>query len=76
VRGDHHGRAAGQGHLDAGHRSADAGVLGDVARVVLRHVEVGPDEDAAAAGTAFVAEVGKAQDIHGGSLSNEGNPSF
>ena len=49
VRGDHHRRAGVQRHADAGHRGADARVFGDVAGVVLRHVEVGADEHALAA---------------------------
>jgi hypothetical protein len=35
-----------------------------VAGIVQRHVEIGTDEDATAAGAAFVAQVGKAQDVH------------
>jgi hypothetical protein len=34
--------------LNAGHRSADARIVGDVAGVVLRNVEIGADEDALA----------------------------
>jgi hypothetical protein len=44
VAGDHHRRTGVQRHADAGHRGADAGVFGDAAGVVLRHVEVGTDE--------------------------------
>ena len=50
VRGDHHRRAGGERHLDGRQRGADAGVLGDAAGVVLRHVEVGANEDATAGG--------------------------
>jgi len=50
VRGDHHRGTGVERQLDAGHRGADAGVLGDVAGIVLRHVEVGTDEDALAGG--------------------------
>jgi hypothetical protein len=37
-----------EGVLDGRDRGADAGVFGDVAGVVLGHVEVGADEDALA----------------------------
>ena len=50
VRGDHHrARRARARVADAGERGADARVFGDRAGVVLRHVEVGADEDALAA---------------------------
>ncbi len=45
VAGDHHGSARIECHLDARHAGADAGVFGDVAGVVLRHIEVGADKN-------------------------------
>src|SRR5207237_925963 len=48
VGGDHHRGAALERQLDAGHRGADARVVGDAA-VLDRNVEVGADEDALAA---------------------------
>ena len=46
MRGHHHRRAIFQRELNCRHRGANAGVVGDVAGVVLRHVQVGADEDA------------------------------
>jgi hypothetical protein len=46
VAGHHHGGAGVQRHADGGNGGADAGVFGDVAGVVQRHVQVGTDEDA------------------------------
>ena len=40
-------------------------LLGDAAGVVLRHVQVGTDEYALAAGLAVGAKVGEAKDMHG-----------
>jgi hypothetical protein len=51
-----------------GTEGADARVLGDLAGVVLRHVQVGADEDALAGHAALGNEVGKAKDVHGGIL--------
>jgi hypothetical protein len=66
VGGDHHRGAGLQGHLDAGHRGADAGVLGDAARVVQRDVQVGADEHALARHLALGDEIGETDDVHGG----------
>jgi hypothetical protein len=49
VRGDHDRRTAREGVADRGHRGADARVVGDRPRVILRDVEVGANEDALAA---------------------------
>src|SRR6202008_1966694 len=49
MRGHHDRGALLQRELDAGHGGADARVVGDGAAVVLRHVQVGADEDALAA---------------------------
>jgi hypothetical protein len=46
VRGDHDGGAGLEGGGDRRHGGADAGVFGDVAGVILRHVQVGADEHA------------------------------
>ena len=45
VRGEHHARALLDGELDRGQALADAGVVGDGAAGVERHVEVDADED-------------------------------
>jgi hypothetical protein len=63
VRGDHHRRAGLQALADGRQRGADAGVLGDVAGVVLRHVEVGADEDALTLELASGDQVGEAEDV-------------
>ena len=55
---------------DAGHAGADAGVFGDVAGVVLRHVQVGADEDALAGHLAGGDEVGEAEDVHSGAVGS------
>ena len=73
VRGNHHRSASLERHLDAGHRGADAGVFGDAAGVVLRHVQVSADEDALAGDPAGGHEIGKTEDVHGGSLEESGN---
>jgi hypothetical protein len=46
-------------------RGAHTRVFGDAARVVLRHVEVGTDEDALAGSLALRTEIGEADDVHG-----------
>ena len=61
VRGDHHRSAVLEAVLQGRQRRTDARVLGDVAGIVLRHVEVGADEDA----FAFDVEVGKLENVHG-----------
>ncbi|MNN58444.1 hypothetical protein D3C81_1734920 [compost metagenome] len=82
VGGDHHRGAGGEAGLDRGHRGADAGVLGDMAGVVLRHVQVGADEDPLAGDFALGNQIGKTQDSgHDGerreiSLKNRGNGDF
>ena len=48
--------------LDARQRGADPRVLGDAAGVVLRHVQVGTDEDAAAGQGAARGEIGEAEE--------------
>jgi hypothetical protein len=62
--GDHHGRSRVQRHLDARNRSANAGVFGDAARIILRHIQVSSDKDALALGFALGAQIGKSQDVH------------
>jgi hypothetical protein len=66
VRRHHHGRARLQRHLDGRHRSADARVFGDVARIVLRHVQVRADEHALAGHFALGHEVFESEDGHDG----------
>src|SRR6218665_2877786 len=66
VAGHHHGGSGLKRHADAVQRGPDAGVLGDAAGSVLRHVQVGADEDAPALGLAPGAQIGKAEDVvHG-----------
>ena len=62
VGGDHYRRALFEGVADARQRGADAGVVGDGERVVLRDVEVGADEDA----QPFDVKVGETLESHGG----------
>jgi hypothetical protein len=65
VAGDHHGGASVQRHADARHRGTHAGVFGDVAGGVLRHVEVGADEHALAGYPVGGDEVGETDHFHG-----------
>ena len=65
VRGHHHGRTSVQRHLEARQGSPDAGVFCDVAGIVLRHIEVGTDENALPGHLALGAQVGKTDDVHG-----------
>ena len=62
MRGHHHRRPSVQSHLDARDGGANARVFGDVAVVVLRHVQVSADEDAFALELTFGDEVGEADD--------------
>ena len=59
VAGDHHRSAGIERHPDAGHTGANAGVFGDIARVVLRHIEVGPDKHPFALGKAAGDHISK-----------------
>src|SRR3989344_3050478 len=68
VAGHHDGRPGVQRHADAGDRCADAGVFGDAASIVLGNVQVGTDENALALGLALGAQIGKAEDVHGGGV--------
>ena len=65
MRGNHDGSTSVQRHQDAGHAGPDAGVLGDVAGVVLRHIQVRADEDALAGDFATGAQVGETDEVHG-----------
>ena len=60
VRRHHHGRAARQRVADRGHRRAYPRVVGDVAGIVLRDVQVRTDEYALAADV----DVGESFEIH------------
>src|SRR5690606_16534867 len=62
VGGDHHGRARIEAVPDRRDGRADAGVVGDPARVVLRHVEVGANEHAPAG----EIQVGESLESHDG----------
>jgi hypothetical protein len=70
VRGDHDGRARVECQADGGHAGADARVFGDTTLLVLRHVEVGADEDALALDAALGTEIGEADE--GGHVGNPG----
>ena len=48
MRGDHHRRARFQRRANRGHRRTNARVFGDVARVVLRNIQIGANENATA----------------------------
>ena len=56
---DHHGRAGVQRQANAGHGGADAGVFGNAAGVVERHVQVGADEHALAGQGAGLGQRGQ-----------------
>ena len=60
VGGDHDGGALVQRGLDGRHRSPDAGVVGDVAVLIQRDVEVAADEDF----LAFQVEVCQSLEFH------------
>jgi hypothetical protein len=60
VRSHHHRGAAGERVADAGHRCANARIVGDRARVVLRDVQVRADEHPLSANV----DVGKAAKVH------------
>ena len=60
MRRDHHRGAAPERVPDRGYGRPDARVVGDVAGVVLRHVQVGADEHALAADV----EIGEALEFH------------
>ncbi len=49
---------------DGRHRGADAGVFGDIAGIVLRHVEIGADEHALALELTLLGQVGEANELH------------
>ena len=57
MAGHHHGGACIQGHLNAGHGGANAGVFRDVARIVLRHIQIGTDKNTLAFDFALCAQI-------------------
>ena len=65
VAGHHDGCACIQGHLNARHRGANARVFGDVPGIVLRHIQIGTDENTLAFHTASRAQIGKTNHVHG-----------
>ena len=65
MRCNHHCRTRVECHFDGRQRGTDAGVLGDIAGIVLRHVEISADKDAFVFGLAVGAEIGKADELHG-----------
>jgi hypothetical protein len=66
VRRDHHGGAGVKRGADRRHGGADASVFGDLAGIVLRHVEVGANEYALVAQGALVDQVLQSGEIEDG----------
>jgi hypothetical protein len=62
LRGHHHRRTGVERQANAGQRGPDAGVFSDAAVCVLRHIEVGTDEDALTSHPALGTQVGKPND--------------
>ena len=54
---DHHGCARIKGHLNARHRGANTSVFCDVARIVLRHIQIGANENSLAFDFALLAQI-------------------
>lgn len=67
VRRDHHGRARVESGLDRRDRGAHARIFGDVAVIVLRHVEIRADEHTLAGDFAFGDQIGETQYFRHGS---------
>ena len=63
-RCDHHGGAGIKRHTDARQRGANTGIFGNGAMLVLRHIQVGTDENTLAGHPALGAQVCKTKDIH------------
>jgi hypothetical protein len=53
----HDGRASIKGHLNAGHRRANARVFRDLARIVLRHIQIGANENTLTFDFALLAQI-------------------
>ena len=68
VRCHHDLRAGARGKLERGKRGADPGVVGDPARIVVRHIQVRADEDPLAFELARGREIGEAEKGHVNSL--------
>jgi len=64
VRGDHDSCACFERHANGRHAGADARVFGDLAIIVLRHVQVGADENTFAFGRAVGAHIRKTNHVH------------
>ena len=63
--GRHHDCRAGVQRLaDRRHRSPDPGVFGDLAGIVLRHIEIGAYEHALALELTLLGQVGEANELH------------
>ena len=64
MAGHHHGGPGIQRHLDARNAGADAGVFGDVTGIVLRHIQIGTDENTFAGHLALGDQIRKADHLH------------
>jgi len=63
VRRDHDGGASVQRQANAGHGRADAGVFGNAAGIIERHVQVGTNEHALAGQSAGLGQRGQSIDL-------------
>ena len=57
MAGDHDSSASVERHLNAGHRGANARVFCDVAGIVLRHIQIGANENSLAFDFALLAQI-------------------
>ena len=64
MRRHHHRGTSVERHLNARNRGPNARVFGNLARVVLRHVEVGANENAFAGDLAVGTQIGKTDEVH------------
>ena len=76
VRGDHHRSASLKRQTDTGQRGPDAGVFGDGALRILRHIEVGADKNTLPGDPPLVAQVGKTDDFHNTLRNSDKTPDF
>jgi hypothetical protein len=53
----HDGSTGVEGHLNAGNRSANARVFCDIAGIVLRHVQIGANENSLTFDFALLAQI-------------------
>ena len=64
MAGNHDRRTGVQRHLDAGHGGPDAGVLGNLAGRILRHIQVSANENTLLIGKATCNDIGETQYFH------------